>query len=134
MVPNNRTKQRAAALACALFGRQDELPFARAVCYQEVVVSEDCETYRLPTESEWEYAAQAGSPFGWSCGESNACIDSVVSWYNDATGKRNPHSCEGLAWRCTNEWGHYNLGGHFEWVADHFVTDGNGDPRARALR
>ena len=88
----------------------------------------DCTGYRLPTESEWEYAARAGTS-GARYGE----LDEVA-WYSDNANGRTHR----VGTRQANAWGLYDmLGNVWEWVWDGYgsyprggLTDPLGDDRS----
>lgn len=60
-------------------------------CPQNRVGWEEAKTFcesiggRLPSESEWEYAARAGTVTRSYCGAEASCLDQVA-WYDDGTG------------------------------------------------
>jgi len=75
--------------------------------------------YRLLSESEWEYAARAGTTTRFSCGDDEACLQSVA-WYNGNAGGRT-RPVGGLR---ANAFGLHDVHGNvWEWVED----CGNGD-------
>jgi formylglycine-generating enzyme required for sulfatase activity len=64
--------------------------------------------YRLPTESEWEYACRAGSDEDFSVSEKSV-------WWRDTSGSR-PHE---VAESPPNKWGLYDMHGNaMEWCFD----------------
>ena len=72
------------------------------------------ETFRLPTEAQWEYAARGGNKSkGYTYSGSNAIDD--VAWYNDNS-DRMTHPVKTKA---PNELGIYDMSGNvFEWCSD----------------
>jgi formylglycine-generating enzyme required for sulfatase activity len=114
-----------------------------AVAYTQWLSSQTGESYRLPSEAEWEYAARAGST-------------TKYSWGNDIG--RNRANCDGCGSRWddektapvgsfrANRWGLYDVHGNvWEWVKDCYndsyrgaPTDGSawesGDCSRRVLR
>ena len=96
--------------------------------------------YRLPSASEWEYAARAGSeaPRPWSTSTETACNSANVA--DLAAAQRYPgwkvHQCnDGYVYSAPvgsfapNDFGLYDmLGNVFEWVADCWRADYRGAP------
>jgi formylglycine-generating enzyme required for sulfatase activity len=96
--------------------------------------------YRLPSESEWEYAARAGgeAPRPWSKNSEWACNSANIA--DLAASQRYPgwkvHSCnDGYVYTAPvgsfapNAFGLYDmLGNVFEWVADCWHADYRGSP------
>jgi uncharacterized caspase-like protein/formylglycine-generating enzyme required for sulfatase activity len=66
-------------------------------------------TYRLPSETEWEYACQAGKKQNY-CGSENA---DDVSWHAGNSG----HTIHPTGQKQANAWGLYDMGGNVkEWT------------------
>ena len=74
------------------------------------------ETFRLPTEAQWEYAARGGyKSKGYTYSGSNAIDDVAWHWYNS---DRTTHPVKTKA---PNELGIYDMSGHVEeWCSDRY--------------
>ncbi len=83
--------------------------------------------YRLPSEAEWEYACQGGTPHKY-CGSDDPA---AVSWYGameTPPGNSGP-STNPVATRQPNAFGLYDMSGNvWEWVEDVYHDSYNGAP------
>ena len=103
------------------------------------------ESYRLPTEAEWEYAARAGTTTDTYAGDitepwGNDPVLNGIAWYaENSSGRTHP-----MGRKAPNGWGLYDmLGNVWEWVGDWYgaypgggVTDpaGPGSGSRRVFR
>ena len=102
---------------------------------------EGVETYRLPTEAEWEYAARAGTQTAYSFGNTAGELDRYA-WYGDGGGNAALGAgTHPVGQKRPNAWGLFDLHGNVqEWVQDWYggyphgaVTDPRG-PSSGARR
>jgi formylglycine-generating enzyme required for sulfatase activity len=76
--------------------------------------------YRLPTESEWEYACRAGKPTPWSSGADAATLDAVAWFTDNADDTTHP-----VGEKQPNAFGLHDMHGNVaEWVIDQFADGG----------
>ena len=75
------------------------------------------ESYRLPTEAEWEYACRAGTETKYYWGDE---IDGDYDWYIDNSGNKTHE----VGRKSPNPWGIYDMSGNVcEWCEDMFDDD-----------
>ncbi len=83
--------------------------------------------YRIPAESEWEYACRAGTatPFSCGCGEPEALAD--VAWFADNADE----TTHPVGTKKANAFGLHDMHGNVaEWVVDELFSGGYAKPAA----
>ncbi len=82
-------------------------------------------TYRLPTESEWEYSCRAGSTTAFANGDitsisGNDSNLNQMGWYGD----NSETTTHAVAQKTANAWGLYDMHGNVdEWCSDWWLMD-----------
>lgn len=88
------------------------------------------QTFRLPTEAEWEYAARGGNKSRGSIYSGSHTLDSVA-WYEESVySKGDPQfGCQSVATtQAANELGLYDMSGNvFEWCYDWYANFDSAD-------
>ena len=75
-----------------------------------------CDGYRLPTETEWEYAARADTVTSYSFGTDSSLLD-THAWHS---GNSSIYA-QPVARKLANPWGLYDMYGNvYEWVWDRY--------------
>jgi formylglycine-generating enzyme required for sulfatase activity len=87
-----------------------------AAAYAEWLSRKTGQTWRLPTEAEWEYAAQGGKNYKYA----GSSIISNVGWYSKNSGGKT-HI---VGQKSPNNFGLYDMTGNvWEWCSDWFGSD-----------
>lgn len=94
------------------------------------------QNYKLPSETQWEYATKAGTNTKYSFGDDENKLGQY-SWYrNNSYNKGKNHSDYGthnVGSKKPNPWGLYDVHGNvWEWVDDWYMDDYNNTPRDEA--
>jgi len=78
---------------------------------------------RLPKESEWEYAARAGSNKKYSFGD-NLLLLEIYAWMKTNTEDKGHWGAKTVGSRKANKWGLYDMHGNvMEWVQNYYMPN-----------
>ena len=96
--------------------------------WNAVVIVENSNGYRLPTEAQWEYACRAGTTTAYNTG---ATATTDTGWYGPPSGSTSGGNSGAkthqVGLKPANIWGLYDMHGNvFEWCWDWYEDDNTG--------
>ena len=105
----------------------DAAAFCRKLSQQEG------ETYRLPTEAEWEYACRAGTTTRFSFGDSDSSLGNYA-WFNGNAYDVDQKYAHSVGQKKPNPWGLYDIHGNVDewcsdWYDDYYSNSPSVDPK-----
>lgn len=90
---------------------------------------ESSQVIRLPSETEWEYAARAGTTTKYSFGDDEKQLGDYAWFHGNAAGNDPP-----VGAKKPNPWGLYDIHGYlWEWCEGHAIRGGSWKDEATAL-
>jgi formylglycine-generating enzyme required for sulfatase activity len=98
-----------------------------AVAYCKWLREKSNQNYRLPTETEWEYACRAGTTTTWSFGDDEKELDKYA-WYDensyDLGEEHEDYGTHVVGEKLPNPWGLFDMHGNvWEWCEDWYDKD-----------
>ncbi len=89
--------------------------------------------YRLPNETEWEYAARANTTTAFSFGDVDAAL-SKFGWYQRNTQQAGLTCAQPVGRKLPNPWGLHDMHGNiWEWVSDTYYGSHAALPNQRSV-
>jgi len=103
------------------------IPWSKTVDFCRRLSERELETFRLPTEAEWEYACRAGNMTAYSFGDAPSSLGQYA-WFNSNSN----HETHPVGQKKPNAFGLYDMHGNvWEWCSDwydEYYADSTVDP------
>ena len=96
------------------------ITWENAVEFCKKLSDQESESYRLPTEAEWEYACRAGTTSTYSFGDDGKLL-AEYAWHDANAYKSDEQYAHGVCQKKPNPWAIYDMHGNAcEWCSDWF--------------
>lgn len=111
------------------------ISWENAAAYARYLADKTGKRYRLPSESEWEHAARAGTrtPYWWGFDAKRG--DEVMACCRGCGSEKDAKGFVSVKSLPPNPWGLHNMFGNvWEWVADYYCEDYAASPQDGSAR
>lgn len=99
----------------------EQVSYNDAIVFCQELSQVTGKNYRLPTESEWEYACRANTTTGWYFGNIYHQLEDYAWYFDNSQGTTHP-----VGQKRPNTWGLYDMHGNvWEWCEEGFMRGGS---------